>query len=395
LSRTEATIGQIEDVLAKTPGITEVFNVNGFNILNGSNASNTGLVVAVLADWHERPKSAKDFFSLLNTLRGQLNALPSANIFAFGLPAIQGLGTTGGFDFWLQDLGTHTPEELAQTTQALLMAANQNPHLTAVFSSYNAQTPQLYVDIDIDKAKTIKVNLNDIYQTLQAQLGSFYVNDFNYASRVFQVIIQAQAPYRSTIEELSHLYVRSSDGNMVALNTLVQVKEILGPQTISRYNLFRAAQINGEAAQGYSSGDAIDAMRTVASATLPQGYSYAWSSLSYQEVANQAQGVFILLIAIVFAYLFLVANYESFGLPLAVLLSIGIAMLGAVLGISIGPTDNNIYAQIGLVLLIALASKNAILIVEYAHQLNKTGKDLVTSALEAAHLRFRAVVMTA
>jgi len=395
LSRTETAITEIEAVLAKTPGIADVFNINGFNILNGSNASNTGLVIAVLKEWSERPKSAKDFFALLNNLRAELNAIPSANIFAFGLPAIQGLGTTSGFDFWLQDIGSHTPEELAQTTKSLMMAANQNPHLTAVFSSYNAQTPQLYVDIDIDKAKTINVNLNDIYETLQAQLGSFYVNDFNYASRVFQVIIQAQSPYRSAISELSHLYVRSTDGNMVALNTLVHVKEILGPQTISRYNLFRSAQINGEAAKGYSSGDAINAMRDVAKQTLPEGYSYAWSSMSYQEVANQAKGAFVLVISIIFAYLFLVANYESFGLPLVVLLSIGVAMLGAVIGVGLGPTDNNIYAQIGLVLLIALASKNAILIVEYAHQLNKSGKDLVTAALEAAHLRFRAVVMTA
>lgn len=395
LSRTQDVIKQIEAVLAETPGIKDVFNVNGFNILNGSSASNTGLVIAVLDEWNQRPKAAKDFFALLNQLRAQLNQIPSANIFSFGLPAIQGLGTTGGFDFWLQDISGQTPEALSQATTAMLIAANQNPKLTAVFSSYNTQTPQFYVDINIDKAKILNVNLNDIYNTLQAQFGSFYINDFNYEGRVFQVIMQAQDTFRSQIDEISQLYVRSTDNKMVSLGTLVLVKEILGPQTISRYNLFRAAQINGEAAPGYSSGAAITAMSDIAQNTLPEGFSYAWSSLSYQEVKNQSSGVLVFVIAIVFAYLFLVANYESFGLPLAVLFSIGIAMLGAVVGIALGPIDNNIYAQIGLVLLIALASKNAILIVEYANQLHKNGKDLLTAAAMGAKLRFRAVVMTA
>ncbi len=395
LSRTQDVIEQIEAVLAQTPGVKDVFNVNGFNILNGSNSSNTGLVIAVLKDWHERPKAAKDFFGLMNQLRRQFNGIPSANIFTFGLPPIQGLGTTSGFDFWLQDIGGKTPEDLAQATRAMLTAANQNPKLTPLFSSYNTNTPQLFVDVNLDKAKIFNVNLNDIYQTLQAQFGSFYINDFNYQGRVFQVIMQAQEPYRKNIDRISQLYVRSTDGNMVGLGTLVSIKEILGPQTITRYNLFRAALINGEAAPGYSSGTAIATMADIAKKTLSSDYSYSWSSLSYQEVSNQSSGSIVFIIAIIFAYLFLVANYESFGLPLAVLFSVGIAMLGAVIGIGLGPTDNNIYAQIGLVLLIALASKNAILIVEYANQLNKQGKDLLTAATQAAHLRFRAVVMTA
>jgi hydrophobe/amphiphile efflux-1 (HAE1) family protein len=395
LSRTKVVLDQIQEVLQKTPGMKDVFNVNGFDILNGSNASNTGLVVGVLKDMSQRPSEAKDFFPLLNKLRQQLNQIPSANIFAFTLPAISGLGTTSGFDFWLQDISGKTPEDLSQATQGMLMAANQNPQLTSVFSSYNTNTPQIYVDINVDKAKILKVDLSDIYNTLQAQFGSFYVNDFNYAGRVFQVIMQAQEPYRQHIDKISQLFVRSSDGQMVSLGTLVTIKDILGPQTISRYNLFRAALINGEAAPGYSSGAAIAAMTDIAKNTLPSGFSYSWSALSYQEVANQSSGAIVFVIAIIFAYLFLVANYESFGLPLAVLLSVGVAMLGATLGIALGPINNNIYAQIGLVLLIALASKNAILIVEYANQLHKHGKDLLTASSEAAQLRFRAVVMTA
>ncbi|MFA6038282.1 MAG: multidrug efflux RND transporter permease subunit [Legionellales bacterium] len=395
LSRTQTVIKEIESVLANTPGIQDVFNVNGFDILNGSNAPNTGLVIAVLKDLKQRPKEAQDFFPLLNKLRGQMNQIPSANIFVFTLPAISGLGTTSGFDFWLQDISGQSPEELSKATRAMLVAANQDPQLTAVFSSFNTNTPQIFVDINVDKAKILKVDLSDIYNTLQAQFGSFYINDFNYAGRVFQVIMQAQEPYRQNIDRISQLFVRSSDGQMVSLGTLVSIKDILGPQTISRYNLFRASLINGEAAHGYSSGDAITAMSKVVKNTLPSGFSYSWSALSFQEVANQSSGAVVFIIAIIFAYLFLVANYESFGLPLAVLLSVGVAMLGATLGIAIGPIDNNIYAQIGLVLLIALASKNAILIVEYANQLHKHGKDLLTASSEAAQLRFRAVVMTA
>jgi hydrophobe/amphiphile efflux-1 (HAE1) family protein len=395
LSRTKTVINQIEDVLKNTPGVADIFNVNGFDILNNTNSSNAGLVIAVLKDMKDRPTEAKNFFKLLNQLRAELNQIPSANIFAFTLPAISGLGMTNGFDFWLQDTMGKTPEDLAQVTRAMMINANQNPQLTSVFSSYNTNTPQMYLDINVDKAKIMKVNLSDIYDTLQAQFGSYYINDFNYEGRVFQVIMQAQEPFRQHIDEINHLFVRSEDGQMVGLGTLVTVKEILGPQIISRYNLFRSALLNGEAASGYSSGDAIKAMADVAKNTLPKGYSYSWSALSYQEVANQSSGAAVFIIAIIFAYLFLVANYESFGLPLAVLLSVGIAMLGATLGIALGPIDNNIYAQIGLVLLIALASKNAILIVEYANQLHKQGKDLYAASKEAAHLRFRAVVMTA
>lgn len=395
IDRTTATMKDIQHVVAKLPGVQDVFNVNGFNIINGATESNTGLLVVVLQDFDKRPPEAKNFFKLLDTFRAELAALSSANINAFSLPAIEGVGITSGFDYWLQDTADHTPQDLASVSNAMIIAANQNPKLEGVFSTYDANVLQYYVHIDVNKAENLGVPLNEIYTTLQAQLGSFYVNDFNYAGRVFQVIIQAAKEFRMSLDDIPSLYVRNKQGGMVPLSTLVNIQPLQAPQLVTRYNLFRASQINGQAAPGYSSGDALTTMALLSEEKLPEGYNYEWSSLSFQEVAQTGSIALIFVFALTFAYLFLVANYESFTLPLAVLFSIPFALLGAAIAVGLGPTDNNIYAQIGLVLLIALASKNAILIVEYAMEIHKEGKSIFDSSVEAAHLRFRAVVMTA
>ena len=395
LARTGEVMAEVGRILKETPGIRSVVAIGGYSFLTGTASPNSGVLFAVLEPWSDRDKPELRAKGILQRVRSGLAGIPEATAVAFNPPSIRGLGTTGGFDFQLQDPRGGSPQELASALGALVAQANQTPELRNVFSTFQADVPQIWVDFDREKAKKQGVLLDEIFATLQTQLGSYYVNDFNKFGRVYRVILQAEREYRQEPEDILRLYVRNQRDEMVPLRTLVSLSSTLGPETIRRYNLYRAAQVNGEAAPGYSSGDAIAAMQRVAAQVLPRGMTYEWSGVTLQELkAGQAAPVLFAL-AIVFAYLFLVAQYESWSIPLAVMLSVPLAALGAVAGLLVTGLNNDIYAQIGMVLLIGLAAKTAILIVEFARVKHEQGMDAREAAVTAGNLRFRAIMMTA
>ncbi len=386
---------KVTEITQAQPGVANTITVAGYSLLTGAPDSGSGLAVVVMEPWDERTTPELSLKAIYASLSAKFAAIPEANVFAFPPPPIPGLGTAGGFAYQLQGLSGQTPQEMTEVLRSLLVAANADPRIGRAYSSYSADVPQVYLDIDRAKAESLNVPISSLYETLQAQLGSQYVNDFTYLGRVFQVNIQADAPYRKSINDLNQIYVRSTDGNMVPVSTLAEPRFTLGPNLSFRYNQFITAGINGNAAVGYSDGQAMDAMAEISAKTLPEGYGFAWTGMSFQsEGQGNALGI-LLGLSVLFGYLFLVGLYESWMNPFAVLGSVTIAALGAIAAISAFGIALNVYVQIGLVLLVGLAAKNAILIVEFAKEAREANHTRVEAARQAAEMRFRAVLMTA
>lgn len=392
-NRTQAVLDKITPTILNDAAVDDIITVSGFSLLGGA-GSNNGLAIILLKDWEERTTPELGLRKIIPRLMGQLWTMPDAQIMVFNPPPIPGLGNSSGFDFKLQDSEGRDPAELAQVMNGLIYEANQRPELSRVFSTYRANVPQYFLEVDRNKAKAQGVALSDIFATLQAQLGSLYINDFSQFGRTYRVTIQAESKYRAEPSDLRYYFVRNKDDEMVPLTTLASVKPILGPTTISHFNLYRSASITGNAAPGYSSGQSIDVMEELAS-TLPQGYIYEWSGQSKQELEAGNLAPILFGLAIIFVYLFLVAQYESWTIPFSVIAAVPLALFGAMLALYTVGMANNIYAQVGLVLLIGLSTKTAILIVEFAMEQRAAGETIMNAALNAARMRFRAVLMTA
>ncbi|KFE58896.1 efflux RND transporter permease subunit [Hyalangium minutum] len=393
LDYTRGVLLQTEEVLRKQPEVSDLFTVGGFSLLGAG--SNTGTLFVSLKPWAEREKEEQSVTALVERLRGQLTSIGGARVLPFQPPTIRGVGSVGGFEFILEDQqGTHSLEELAQVTQQLVGQANRSPGLRGVFSSYSASTPLLDVQVDREKAKALGVPLDEIYSTLSVYLGSQYVNDFTFASRVYRVYVQAAVPFRNEPRDISSFYVRSAQGEMVPLEALVKVTPVTSAASIQHYNLFRSATINGQQAPGASTGDALTAMEQVARQNLPAGFAFEWTGLSLEQKEAGGKVLLIFGLGVVFVFLVLSAQYESFALPLVVMLGVPVAMLGALGLQNLRGLANDVFCQVGLVMLVGLSSKNAILIVEFAEQLRVQGKGVVEATIHAAQTRLRPILMT-
>jgi hydrophobe/amphiphile efflux-1 (HAE1) family protein len=395
LARTDAVMRRIADISLNTPGVAHGVNVVGFSGATFTQAPNAGAFFAVLEPFEQRARDpARSAAGIQGELLRRLAAIQEGFVVVVQPPAVQGIGNAGGFRMMIEDRGGRGPQALQAAVFAMMGRAAQTPGVTQVFSLFETSTPQLYLDIDRTKAQLLGINIPDVFATLQTYLGSTYVNDFNLFGRTFRVMAQAESGERLDPKDVLKLRVRNSSGETVPLGSFTTVRDISGPFRVPRYNLYPAAELDGAAAPGYSQGEAIDIMQRLAAETLPDGLGYEWTTLAFQQLRAGSTAMFAFVLAVVFVFLVLAAQFESLTLPLAVIMIVPMCLVAAITGVVLRGQDNNILTQVGFVVLIGLAAKNAILIVEFATQLEERGRDRWTAAVEAARLRLRPILMT-
>jgi HAE1 family hydrophobic/amphiphilic exporter-1/multidrug efflux pump len=396
MERTDQLMRRAEADLKSVPGIGEVLTMDGLNLLNNTYTSSSGSILLMLKPWEERKSKEEHLKNILSNVQQKFATYPEAVTLVFRPPPINGLGNAGGFVYELQDKAGRSPGELSTFTREFVQAMQQRLELTGIYSAYRTTIPQVKLDIDREKTRTLGIPINQVFQSLQIYLGGLQVNDFNLFGRTYKVMLQAEQGFRQSPENINDIYLRSADGAMVPMSTVSRVGMTTGPDVLQRYNMFRTAEINGANAPGISTGQALDVMENLSAKVLPHGYGFQWTGLAYQEkAAGGTQGP-IFAMAMIFVFLVLAAQYESWAVPFSVLLGLPVGVFGAFLAISLAGLENNIYVQIGIVALVGLAAKNAILIVEFAKEYHeKQGMSLMDAATAAAKLRFRPIMMTA
>lgn len=394
LPRTVAVTTKVREILKEIPGVKTALYINGFSMLSGSNQTNTATILVMLDAFGERKAASLGASSILETLRTKLAGIPEAVIVPFNPPSIQGLGTTGGFKLMIQDRASGGFDQLQAAAESLVAGGSQQPALVGLNSTFRSDSPEIFVDIDRTKAKSMNIPLTNVFTTLQVYLSSYYINDFTYLGRTFQVNAQAASTARVEAADILRLKTRNADGGMVSLGAVATITDSFGPSTVTRYNLYNAADVSGDSAAGYSSGQAITVMEQLGAKLLPPGFTFEWTDLTYQQIIAGNTTAYIFALCVLLVFLTLAAQYESWSLPFAIILIVPMCLLSSLAGVLLRDQDNNIFTQIGFVVLVGLSCKNAILIVEFAKQIEGQGKDAFTAVIEACKLRLRPILMT-